>query len=200
MRRSGAHAARISAVLVLGAWGILAADASAQEIRPRPWEAADTLPAADVELRFAEFQRRFDRRFGVHDDDETAARMEAWAERLMARVEERFEDSTILRWYAGAVRLYERLEHVYERTEDLTSWTASGFHLEADVESAAGGTVKVKLEREIRGFDVGLDVRDAVEGRMGLRIGGILRGYHLHLDVADLGQGRLTFGVRKRFD
>lgn len=161
---------------------------------------ADTLGPVDVEARFEEFQRAFERDFGRGGGDDAERRLVDLGERVKKRLAARFQGGAMFRWYRRAVGFYDRVEGFYERIESATNWATAGFDVDAQVESVVDGRVAVHVEREILGFDVGLGVRDATAGRVGLQVGGELRGYKINLDVTDLAAGQLRFGLRKRLD
>lgn len=162
----------------------------------------DSLPEVDVAARIEAFQRGFVEDFGGTIDRGTgeALRREDLGARIERRLTERFEGSSLERWYRRALGLYRGAEGVYARIEAATNWATTGFDLDADLESVVDGKVVVHVERRVHGFDLGLDVEDAVEGKVGLRLGGVVRGYKISLDAGDVGSGRVAFRLKKRLE
>lgn len=162
----------------------------------------DSVPEVDVTARIEAFQRDFVEDFGGRIDRGTgeAPRREDLGARIERRLAERFEGSSLERWYRRALGLYRGAEGVYERIEAATEWAATGFDLDADLESVVDGKVAVHVERRVHGFDLGLDVEDAVEGKVGLRLSGVIRGYKISLDAGDVGSGRVAFRLKKRLE
>lgn len=161
----------------------------------------DTLPAVDVEARLASFQREFAEAFGAPGgaaaEEEAAV---ALAERVAARLQERFAGSLVETWTRRGMRLYEWGEGLYERVDSSLEWASSGWDVDARVESMVEGRVAVHAQREVYGLDLGVGMKDAVDGRFGVRLGGEVRGADVSFDVVDVARGRLTFRLDKRFD
>jgi len=167
-----------------------------------PAPGAGAAPALDIETRFQEFQVGFEREFGTPRGGGRPAPSpgEAFALRMKERIEARFAESAVFRWYEGAERVYQRFEGIYERIEDSTRWAGKGFEVNTHMESVVDGRMRVEVEREVRGFRIAFDMRDAAEGRFGLRAGGTVRGYKISVDVSDLAAGTLRLQLDKRFD
>src|SRR5688572_2321560 len=160
-----------------------------------PLPPSDSLPAVDISVRFAAFQRDFDEEFGP------PARGKDLEAKFVERLEKRLEESPLLRQYRDrGMGLYRRFEGLYERIEASTRWSTKGVQIDAEVESMVDGNVRLHVERRIHGFKLGLDINDATQGRVGLRFGGVVRGYHINLDLKDVTSGQLRLGLRKRLD